>query len=98
MTRKRFVKLLMADGYSRNEANEVADDAKEGYSYKFLYSLHCVMRENPSFLEYFIEKATNTIEKAVEVFSTVWQQINEKITTVCELIRVELEAKEDGKT
>ena len=34
MTRKRFVKLLMADGYSRNSANSLADDTlKDGYSY-----------------------------------------------------------------
>lgn len=95
MTRKRFVKLLMAEGYSRNEANEFADDAKEGYSYKFLYSLHCVLRENPSFLEYFFEKVTNAIEKIVEFLPTAIQQINEKITTFCELIRVELEVNHE---
>ena len=91
MTRKRFVKLLMADGYSRNEANEFADDAKEGYSYNFLYLLHCAMRDNPSFLEYFIEKVTNAIERVAEIIPTMIQQINDNITTVCELMRVKLE-------
>lgn len=91
MTRKRFIKLLMADGYSRNEANEFADDAKEGYSYNFLYSLHCVMRENPSYLEYFLKKVTNTIERIVEIIPETIQQIKDNITTVCELIRVKLE-------
>ena len=34
MTRKRFVKLLMAEGYSRNSANKIADDLRmDGYSY-----------------------------------------------------------------
>lgn len=34
MTRKRFVKLLMAHGYSRNSANRIADATlKDGYSY-----------------------------------------------------------------
>lgn len=34
MTRKRFVKLLMAEGYSRNSANNVADATIMcGYSY-----------------------------------------------------------------
>ena len=34
MTRKRFVKLLMAEGYSRNDANDIADEVLEdGYSY-----------------------------------------------------------------
>ena len=92
MTRKRFVKLLMADGYSRNEANEFADDAKEGYYYNFLYSLHCVMHENPSFLEYFLEKVINAVQRTVEIIPSLIQQINDNITTVCERIRMELEA------
>lgn len=95
MTRKRFVKLLMADGYSRNEANEVADDAKEGYTYNFLYSLHCVMRDNPSFLEYFIEKVTNAVSEFVDVIPVVIQQIIDNITTVCEQIRIELEVNHE---
>lgn len=34
MTRKRFVKLLMAEGYSRNSANDIADGVLEdGMSY-----------------------------------------------------------------
>lgn len=38
MTRKRFVKLLMADGYSRNEANIVATAARNcGFDYKPAY-------------------------------------------------------------
>ena len=38
MTRKRFVKLLMAEGYSRNSANEIADEALEdGFSYAEAY-------------------------------------------------------------
>ena len=39
MTRKRFVKLLMAEGYSRNSANTLADDViADGYSYAEGYS------------------------------------------------------------
>ena len=39
MTRKRFVKLLMAEGYSRNGANAIAEDVlKDGYSYAEGYS------------------------------------------------------------
>lgn len=35
MTRKRFIKLLMAEGYSRNEANTIATDARNcGLDYK----------------------------------------------------------------
>lgn len=38
MTRKRFVKMLMAEGYSRNEANIVATAARNsGIDYKLAY-------------------------------------------------------------
>lgn len=34
MTRKQFIKLLMAEGYSRNSANEIADEVLEdGFTY-----------------------------------------------------------------
>lgn len=34
MTRKRFVKLLMAEGYSRNGANEIAEEVlADGFTY-----------------------------------------------------------------
>ena len=39
-TRKRFVKLLMAHGYSRNEANKRAERARRfGYSYQDFFFL-----------------------------------------------------------
>ena len=39
MTRKRFVKLLMSQGYSRNEAQELARDAvASGMSYESAYT------------------------------------------------------------
>jgi hypothetical protein len=38
MTRKRFVKLLMSEGYSRNEANSIAADARiRGLAYSTAY-------------------------------------------------------------
>lgn len=40
MTRKRFVKLLMAKGYDRNGSNDMAIRAQAyGYSYEKAYSL-----------------------------------------------------------
>ena len=34
MTRKRFIKLLMAEGYSRNSANKIAEDVRnDGMTY-----------------------------------------------------------------
>ena len=45
MTRKRFVKLLMADGYSRNEANKLATDVQYcGLSYSTAYRTESDMR------------------------------------------------------
>ncbi len=38
MTRKRFIKLCMAQGFSRNEANKEATECREfGYSYLDFY-------------------------------------------------------------
>ena len=38
MTRKRFVKLLMAEGYSRNSANDIADEVlADGFTYAEAY-------------------------------------------------------------
>lgn len=40
MTRKRFVKLLMAKGYDRNRANDMAMVAqKKGYRYEKAYRM-----------------------------------------------------------
>ena len=46
MTRKRFIKLLMADGYSRNEATEVAelvqkDNGTYAKSYDVIHAMKC---------------------------------------------------------
>lgn len=40
MTRKRFVKMLMAEGYSRNDANKKASIVGErGFGYKRAYQI-----------------------------------------------------------
>ena len=45
MTRKRFVKLLMADGYSRNASNTIAADARNcGMKYSNAYKAESAMR------------------------------------------------------
>lgn len=46
MTRKRFIKLLMADGYSRNEAVEMAelvqkDNGTYAKTYEAIHALKC---------------------------------------------------------
>lgn len=70
MTRKRFIKLLMAEGYSRNGANDIADDAlKDGYSYAETYDqitrlLPLVQAITPEITDA-IKKATEAIAKVV---------------------------------
>lgn len=91
MTRKRFIKLLMAEGCSRNEANEWAEDAKEGFTYSFLYAINCAMRENPSFLEEFFKKVTEIVERIVEVLPTAIQAVIDAIPVACERLRNNLE-------
>lgn len=75
MTRKRFVKLLMSEGYSRNEANDLEKDALDGYSYEYLHLLHQVMRKNPDFLSEFCASVQKTITHVVEVLPSVIQSI-----------------------
>lgn len=52
MTRKRFVKLLMSEGYSRNEAVDYAVTllSKHG-SYSEMYLQWLIDRDNPAFSE-----------------------------------------------
>ena len=46
MTRKRFVKLLMADGHSRNDANERADYARgRNVSYQRAYFVNIFAKQ-----------------------------------------------------
>lgn len=75
MTRKRFVKLLMSEGLSRNEANDLAKDALDGYSYEYLHLLHRVTRENPDFLDEFFISVQKTITHVVEVLPSVIESI-----------------------
>lgn len=42
MTRKKFIKKLMAEGFSRNEANKIAIKGREsGLPYKKYYEYEC---------------------------------------------------------
>jgi hypothetical protein len=79
MTRKRFVKLLMSEGYSRNEANEMAKDAREGYSYEVSYLIHSALREKPDLIREMGSKlysfAANLAQTIIEVFSPLIQAI-----------------------
>lgn len=47
MTRKRFIKLLMANGYTRNEANHIARTGKKGQPYDERHALICLTSNMP---------------------------------------------------
>ena len=51
MTRKRFVKLLMARGYSRNEAAELARSGYKGQPYTELYFIATIPQAFPAAAE-----------------------------------------------
>ena len=86
MTRKRFVKLLMADGCSRNEANDWARDVAEGYSYVELYRLYraipCINDAIGS-LSHSIERMVQCICDCVPILV---QAITEVMPTVISLV------------
>ncbi len=64
MTRKRFVKLLMAQGYSRNDAREVAMSViarKKSYADAY--------REIEEVSTFFLPSLADTLERTVAAFS-----------------------------
>ena len=78
MTRERFVKLCMARGYSRNEANLMASAAVSGgRDYEHAYT--CVLI-NDGYPEA-VEAAQRAIKELVEA-------VNRLIPTICEAISV----------
>lgn len=79
MTRKRFVKLLMAEGYSRNKANSIArETSTEGWSYSLKYYFLDFVNKCPDFTE-----MTNTaIKKMVDVIVDVIPSVVEAIMTL----------------
>lgn len=84
MTRKRFIKLLMAEGCSRNEANEWAMDVDEGFSYDELYCIRCAM---PQIIDIIgrIKTTIETFAKGIcEVIPTVVQAIMEMLPVAVE--------------
>ncbi len=72
MTRKRFVKLLMAEGYSRNGANKVAGATiRGGYSYAEGYAI--VTKMLPDVCR--VARAVcNAARAAVEAFAAAMRQ------------------------
>lgn len=74
MTRKRFIKLLMAQGYSRNEADCLAWQAMaNAYSYEEAYAI--------------VNIKTIVIPKlTTEQIQDIVQQINKAAWRICEAV------------
>ena len=76
MTRKRFVKLCMAKGYSRNEANLMASEViGDGTEYDSAYCEALLYAIVPAA----VEAARRAVEKLTE-------EIARAIPTICEAI------------
>lgn len=77
MTRKRFVKLLMADGYSRNEANTLAADARScGLKYSNAYKAESAIsaaKLNLKDIDFsaICDAIRNLVEFAVDIASAI---------------------------
>lgn len=94
MTRKRFVKLLMADGYSRNEANDLAADVNEGFSYDKLYCIHCAMPQIGDICGRLKTDIEAAVERICELIPTIVETI---VQTITEMLPVAVEAAKKMK-
>lgn len=75
MTRKRFVKLLMAEGYSRNGANEIADKTiEDGFSYAEAYG-HVI--RDLQIVKAFSGRLADAAQKAAESLGRVARAVCE---------------------
>ena len=96
MTRKRFVKLLMADGYSRNEADSIAKDTvAEGCSYAEKHFSLWINRWFPFISALDMDHLANCFARVVEVIleelPSMVQAIIEAIPEVVEQTRIQIE-------
>ena len=85
MTRKRFVKLLMADGYSRNKANSIAvETVADGDTYEFRLLLLQVGKDFPDVALPELKAAIgNVADMITEIIPTI-------INAMVELFRLPL--------
>lgn len=81
MTRKRFVKLLMSRGYSRNEANQAALTAiSGGHTYEGVYFAVRVNDGDPEA----VEAVRKACERIAEAAALVSRAIMEAVKMVAE--------------
>ena len=79
MTRKRFVKLLMARGFYRNEATAMATEAKlTGMPYAVVYAS--------------IEAEDDAMEKIMEAAAVIYKAVEKATNAICAGIRAFSEA------
>lgn len=87
MTRKRFVKMLMADGRTRNEANFNALIARtHGYSYDDAFDMieHCGTLYSPSQIEQSVRCLANAISA---VFPAIIETCKSMVNTFAEFAK-----------
>lgn len=71
MTRKRFVKLLMAEGFSRNGANKIAEDVrKDGLTYAEGYDMVIRLLPLIDSLTKSLPEAIRSATEAISKFAT----------------------------
>lgn len=94
MTRKRFVKLLMARGYDRNEANQIAKDGKMGQTYAERYSLisfyldfHGNMESVREALDRICAAIAKLAQPAVQAIASIAQSITDATPGIIENMR-----------
>lgn len=82
MTRKRFIKLLMAEGYSRNSANNIAGDVlKDGRSYAEAYDQ--ITRLLP-LMQAMAAPIADAVKKMTEAIGRVTRAVAEAVSAAAE--------------
>lgn len=81
MTRKRFVKLLMAEGYSRNKATSIArETVTDGYTYELRLLLLQIGNDFPDVLFPDLKAAIDeVVAMLTEIIPAVFNAIAELI-------------------
>lgn len=96
MTRKRYIKLLMADGFSRNEANIAAREVVEsGCTYQDDYEQY--MRDRLAPLAEGVADIAAAMARTVETVERFTRALGEAFRAFGEAYRAALDEKEGGR-
>ena len=97
MTRKRFVKLLMAKGYSRNSADCIAWEARrKGYSYEKAYHLETAIPDLVDRIAPAIIKLGETVGRMAAALGAGFAAFGEAFHAAMEADRKQVEAEVYG--